>query len=195
MLQSIKGKSTLTVGSRSEWRQWLLENGESHKEIWLVYYKKHTGKPSLTKAEANKEALCFGWIDSLIQTIDGERYMQKFSPRKPGSTWSELNKRRVHDLMDQGLMTPRGEKCIDEAKASCEWNLNRDNPREIEIPTMLEALLEKEPLARDCWSKLIPSHRRQYCLWISQAKQEETKRRRAQKAIKMMTSGKPLSSL
>ncbi|MCF7825482.1 MAG: YdeI/OmpD-associated family protein [Candidatus Marinimicrobia bacterium] len=195
MLQRIKGKNTITVGSRAEWRQWLLENSQSQKEIWLVYYKKHTGKPSLTKAEANKEALCFGWIDSLIQSIDAERYMQKFSPRKAGSIWSELNKRRARDLIDKGLMTSRGNQRIDEAKASGEWHLNRDTPREIEIPSILESMLEKEPMAKDCWRKLIPSQRKQYCLWILLAKQEETKIRRAQKAIKMMTSGKPPSSL
>lgn len=191
----IKGKTGLCVDSRAEWRNWLNENHEVFQEIWLVYYKKHTGKPSLNKAEANQEALCFGSIDSIVQTIDDQRYMQKFTPRLPGSKWSELNKRRVAELEREGLMTRAGKKLIDIAKASGEWDLNRENPKYVEMPGVLKKALESDQDARRVWDKLSPSHRAQYCLWVSEAKRESTKERRAQKTIKMVTSGQSLSML
>jgi uncharacterized protein YdeI (YjbR/CyaY-like superfamily) len=164
-------------------------------EIWLVYYKKHTDKPSLTKAEANMEALCFGWVDSLIQGIDDDRYMQKFTPRKSVSRWSELNKRRVIELQAQGLITPAGARQIDIAKQSGEWALNREHPIISEVPEVFIIELEKSEAANAIWNKLSPAHRQQYLLWISNAKRDETKIRRSRKAINMMTSGQSPNTL
>ncbi len=187
--QIINDKPALMVQSREEWRQWLEKHHGDCAEIWLVYYKKHTGKPSLTKAEANKEALCFGWVDSLIQGIDGERYMQKFTPRKPGSRWSELNKSRVVELQKEGLMTPAGEVLIDIARQSGEWELNREHPRVSEVPEVFSNELKKSAKAMNIWNKLSPSHRQQYLFWVSNAKRDETSIRRSKKAIIMMSSG------
>lgn len=192
---TINDKPALLVHSRAEWRQWLSQNTSDFKEIWLIYYKKNTGKPSLTKAEANKEALCFGWVDSLIQSIDDERYMQKFTQRKPGSIWSELNKKRVGELITAGLMTPAGAALVDIAKASGEWALNRANPTTEEIPEILIEELEQSSQAKLVWNQLSSSHQKQYCAWIVQAKREETRIRRARKTINMLTSGQSLHSL
>lgn len=90
-----KTDNQLYLPTRSEWRQWLSKNHAGVKVIWLVYYKKHTGKPSIPYDDAVEEALCFGWIDSTIKRIDDERYMQKFTPRNLKSEWSDLNIRRV----------------------------------------------------------------------------------------------------
>jgi uncharacterized protein YdeI (YjbR/CyaY-like superfamily) len=193
--KTIKNKVTVNPGSRAIWREWLEKNHADLSEIWLVYYKKHTGKPSLTKAEANMEALCFGWVDSLIQGIDENRYMQKFTPRKSNSRWSELNKRRVIELQAQGLMTPPGTRQVDIARQSGEWALNREHPNISEVPELFTIELEKSNAAKVIWNKLSPAHRQQYLLWISTAKKDETKKRRSQRAIKMMTSGQSPNTL
>ncbi len=195
MMLIINDKPAVEVNSRTEWRRWLNKNHQTCREIWLVYYKKHTGRSNLTKVEANKEALCFGWIDSLIQTIDDERYMQKFTPRHPESKWSELNKRRVTKLFDDGLMTSAGERLVIMAKASGEWDKCRDDPAQIETPKRLTDALSSNDEAMNCWSNLRHSQRRQYCLWIHDAKREATKQRRTQKTINMLTSGQSLNTL
>ena len=107
--------------SRDDWRAWLEENHATALEIWLVHYKKHTGKPGLTLEEAVEEALCFGWIDGVLKLIDDEKYALRFSPRKKGSVWSETNKRRVAKLIRQGHMTEAGLAKVREAKANGQW--------------------------------------------------------------------------
>jgi uncharacterized protein YdeI (YjbR/CyaY-like superfamily) len=93
---------------RDEWREWLREHHASQSEIWVVFYKKHTGKATLTYAEAVEEALCFGWIDSMDKGIDEERYAQRFTPRRKRSNWSESNRKRVLRLIDEERMTEAG---------------------------------------------------------------------------------------
>ncbi|OGK25341.1 hypothetical protein A3C25_06180 [Candidatus Roizmanbacteria bacterium RIFCSPHIGHO2_02_FULL_38_11] len=99
---------TLYIKNREEWRRWLEKNHKKEPEIWLVYYKKHTKKSSIPYNDAVEEALCFGWIDSTVKGIDGEKYAQRFSPRKPKSNWSEPNKERIERLIKEGKMTPAG---------------------------------------------------------------------------------------
>ncbi len=104
---------TLHVTERLEWRAWLQANGEKEKEIWLVFYRKHTGKKILVYDEAVEEALCFGWIDSIIKRLDEKTYARKFTPRNRGSKWSELNMARAKKMIAAGLMTPVGSALID----------------------------------------------------------------------------------
>ena len=99
---------TLYVTTRQAWRSWLAKHHATEKEIWLVYHKKHTGKPSIPYNDAVEEALCYGWIDSQTKGIDKDSYGQRFSPRKPSSQWSETNKERVRRLIKAGKMTPAG---------------------------------------------------------------------------------------
>ncbi len=99
---------TLYVASRDEWRRWLIKNHKKTKEIWLVYHKKGSGKPTLSVDEAVEEALCFGWIDSQIKPIDQCKYASRFTPRRTGSAWSERNLSRVQELLKEGKMTPKG---------------------------------------------------------------------------------------
>src|SRR5437763_11840829 len=100
--------NTLYVTNRDDWRAWLEEHHATEPEIWLVFYRKASGKSRIPYDEAVEEALCFGWIDSIVKGIDEERFAQRFSPRKPKSAWSELNKERVRRLMEQGKMTQAG---------------------------------------------------------------------------------------
>ena len=102
--------------TRSDWRKWLEKNHSTSPGVWMIYYKKETGKRKFDMADAVEEALCFGWIDSTAQKLDSERTMQKFTPRKPKSVWSKINKQRIEKLIEQKLMTPAGMNTIEEAK-------------------------------------------------------------------------------
>src|SRR5690606_27061204 len=99
---------TLYVTDRAEWRHWLVDNHKTAKEIWLVYYSKESGKPRIPYLHAVEEALCFGWIDGIAKKMDAERTAQRFTPRRPKSNWTELNKERMRRLIAQGLMTEAG---------------------------------------------------------------------------------------
>src|SRR5512136_1214620 len=99
---------TLYVTNREQWRSWLAKNHDKEKEIWLVYYRKSSGKPRIPYNDAVEEALCFGWIDSIQKGIDSERFAQRFSPRKPGSNLSEANRERIRRLIEEKKMTPVG---------------------------------------------------------------------------------------
>ena len=97
---------TLYVTDRSQWRQWLTEHYQIKKEIWLVYYKKHTGKPTIPYEHAVEEALCFGWIDGIEKRIDDERYAGRFTPRNPKTPYADSNKQRLHRLLAEGKVMP-----------------------------------------------------------------------------------------
>ncbi|NQV14189.1 YdeI/OmpD-associated family protein [bacterium] len=193
--QIINDKPTLSVRSREEWRLWLSENHNDHDQMWLIIYKKHTGKQIMTKTEAMDEAICFGWIDSLVKGIDDEKYMQKFTPRKPDSQWSEVNKSRVAQLEAQGLIEPAGKALIEHARETGEWFVTRSTPKNIEMSPGLTKALGKSSGAKERWDTLPASHRRKYLQWISQAKREATKQNRIKKTIKMLTSGQSPSML
>jgi uncharacterized protein YdeI (YjbR/CyaY-like superfamily) len=103
----IEKSSLLHLSHRRQWRAWLKRNYKSAKEVWLVYAKKHTGKPRLAYNDAVEEALCFGWIDSTVRTLDKDRFAQRFSPRKPGSRYSQANLERVRSLVRRGKVAPQ----------------------------------------------------------------------------------------
>jgi uncharacterized protein YdeI (YjbR/CyaY-like superfamily) len=179
--------SQLIFANRDEWRAWLAENHATANEAWLIHYKKHTAKPGLPLAEAVEEALCFGWIDSLLKPIDDEKYALRYSPRKKGSIWSETNKRRVAKLIKQKRMTEAGLAKIKEAKANGEWQaaaLREDTTR---IPGDLAQALQRNSSAQRSFEQLAPSHKKQYLYWIRSAKTEPTRQRRIQETISRVT--------
>jgi uncharacterized protein YdeI (YjbR/CyaY-like superfamily) len=172
---------SFTAPDRAAWHAWLAEHGSSTTEIWLVYYKAATGKPGISYQDSLEEALCFGWVDSLIQKIDEEKYARKFTPRKAGSKWSELNKHLVAKLIQEGRMTEIGLAKVDfplsEAPAT------RPKRPQLPLPDWLKVGLMTSPRAWENFQKLAPSHQRNYIGWISDAKKEETRQRRIQEAI------------
>jgi uncharacterized protein YdeI (YjbR/CyaY-like superfamily) len=99
---------TIYVTTSEEFRKWLLKNHKTKKEIWLIQYKKATKKPSINYVDAVEEAICFGWIDGLEKSMDGERYALRFSPRRPKSNWTETNKERARKMIAEGRMTEAG---------------------------------------------------------------------------------------
>jgi uncharacterized protein YdeI (YjbR/CyaY-like superfamily) len=171
---------------RRSWRAWLEANHASSKGIWLRYYKKRaTGKPSVRYPEALEEALCFGWIDSIVRRIDNEAYAQKFTPRAAKSSWSETNLRLVDDLRRRGMMTPAGERA---AAAGRRRGLDRAKPGpatakdDFGVPAFLLAALKKKPPALVHFRNLAPGYRRLYLKWILDGKREETRLKRAAEA-------------
>ncbi|HJT24198.1 MAG TPA: YdeI/OmpD-associated family protein [bacterium] len=109
----MKITQTLYVHQVSKWRAWLKKNHMKAKEIWLIYYKKNSGKPRISYNDAVDEAICFGWIDSTVKKLDKDRFCQRFTPRKPGSPCSEMNKARAHRLIKEGRMTPAGRQVLE----------------------------------------------------------------------------------
>ncbi len=180
------------VKTRAEWRNWLNKNHLKNAGIWLVFYKKHTGKPTLEYDAAVEEALCFGWIDSIIKKLDDERYLRKFTPRKSDSRWSESNKKRVKKLMRQGLMTKLGVARVTEAKKSGLWEESGRPEISFEIPKELENALAKNKKAKTFFDQLAPSYRKHFIGWITTAKRQETKDRRVGESIALLEKGKKL---
>ena len=187
---------TLYIPNREEWRKWLEKHSESEAIIWLIYYKKHTGKPSIPYNDAVEEALCFGWIDSLVRRIDEERYMQKYTPRKLKSTWSKHNVRRVEKMIAEGKMTPRGLELYQYAVDNVllpEMEERSGRERMFPgVPDFFKKALADNPKSEKSFNSLAPSHKLQYLGWIMDAKKEETRERRMKEAIELLEAGKKL---
>jgi uncharacterized protein YdeI (YjbR/CyaY-like superfamily) len=186
----MKITQTFTTPDRATWHDWLAEYGDRETEVWLVYYKAGTGKPTISYNDSLEEALCFGWVDSIIQKIDEEKYARKFTPRKAGSKWSELNKHLVAKLAREGCMTEAGLAKVDfplhEAPAS------RPKRPALALPDWLKEGLMTNPAAWENFQKLAPSHQRNYIGWISDAKMEQTRQRRLQEAIAKLEKNEKL---
>jgi len=165
---------------------------KSKPGIWLVFYKKGTGKPTIPYEAAVEEALCFGWIDSIIKKIDEEKYARKFTPRKDGSYWSALNRKRADKMIKQGKMTKAGLAKIETAKKTGLWN--QDGRPEIswDVPPELAKALARNKKAKDNFDGLAASYRRHYIGWIATAKRPETKKKRVSEAIALLEKGMKL---
>ena len=180
------------IKTRYEWRNWLERNHDKSSGIWLVFYRKKYGKPVIECDESVEEALCFGWIDSIIKKLDEERYVRKFTPRKPDSQWSELNKQRVKKLMSKGLMTGPGIALVEEARKAGLWEKSGRPEISFEIPEELERALAKNKKAKIFFNQLSLSYRKRFIGWISTAKRQETRDKRVSEAIILLEQGKKL---
>ena len=190
ILAFMKITQTTSAANRDAWRTWLEKHHATENETWLVYFKKETGKASITYIESLEEALCFGWIDSIIQKIDEEKYARKFNPRRPGSKWSDLNKHLVARLIKQGRMTEAGLATVDFALPDA--GAPRPKRPALPLPDWLKAGLMTSPKAWKNFQMLPPSHQRNYIGWVSDAKKEETRQRRIREAIKSLEENKRL---
>ena len=182
----------LYVKTRDEWREWLSEHHNTESEVWLVFFKKETGRPSVEYEYSVEEALCFGWIDSIIKKIDAEKYARKFTPRKPDSKWSKLNKKRVAKVMKEGRMTEHGLAKIEAAKESGLWDQNNRPEVSLEMPDELGKALVKNKKAKSFFDQLAPSYQKQYILWVQVAQRQETKEKRVRESIHLLEQGKKL---
>jgi len=180
---------TCYARDRSTWRKWLEKHHESFREVWLVYYKKHTGKPTVSYNDAVEEALCFGWIDSTVKRIDEEKYAQKFTPRKKNSKWSDWNKKRIKKLLAEGTMAPAGLKAIENVDLTIE---PKSEQKELVIPDYIIEGLASNNKAFEFFSNLSPSRKRMFVGWIDSAKKEETRQRRLLETIRLCSENKLL---
>ena len=173
------------VESVAELRDWLSANTERSESIWLVTWKKSSGKSYISYDEIVDQCICFGWVDSLPRKLDDERTMLRLSPRNPQSNWSRVNKERVERLTAAGLMHPHGMALVELAKQLGTWDFLNDVDALI-IPDDLQAALESVPKAAYYFNRFPPSSRRGILEWIKMAKTEKTRRERivttAQKA-------------
>lgn len=163
--------------SRQAWRDWLADNHTRTTGVWLVSNKAHTGKPRMTYEESVEEALCFGWIDSVQRTVDDERAMLWFSPRRKGSGWSRPNKLRIERLQRAGLLRAAGRRAVEAAKTDGSWNA-LDEVENLVIPEHLGAALDATSNARRHFEAFPRSVRRGILEWIATAKRPETRQRR-----------------
>ena len=174
------------------WREWLRSNHDKENEVWLIFIKKEVRKPSIEYESAVEEALCFGWIDSIIKKLDDERYIRKFTPRRSNSRWSELNKKRVGKLMRQGHMTKTGITRVTEAKESGLWKKSDQPEISFEIPREFESALAKSKKAKIFFDQLAPAYQKQFIGWISVAKRQETRDRRVCESVALLKQGRKL---
>ncbi len=183
------GGRSLTFRDQAAWRNWLQTHHGSAAEVWIVYFKKGSGTASVTYPEALEEALCFGWIDGVRRRLDDDRFTQRFTPRRPGSRWSEVNRAHAKRLLAEGRMAPAG---IANLPADLHEHSERKCASESEVPAELATGLEGNAAARATFTSLAPSYRRLYVRWIAEAKRPETRARRAAEAIAKLERGERL---
>lgn len=171
-----------------EWAAWLEANHAASPGVWLVSWRRPTGRPAIPYEEAVTEALRFGWIDSTTGTIDEDRSMQRYTPRRPGSGWSGSNKRRIERLEREGRLEESGRRVIDAAKADGSWTL-LDAVEELIVPDDLAAAFGRHRGSRAAWESFPPSARKQILFWIVQAKRPETRARRIEEVAARSSKG------
>jgi uncharacterized protein YdeI (YjbR/CyaY-like superfamily) len=168
----------------AEWRDWLAENHTRTTGIWLISYKKATGKPRFDYDEAVEEALCFGWIDSKPNKLDEARSLLWFAPRKPRTGWSKPNKERVERLIAQGRMMPAGLAKIEAAKQDGSWTA-LDAIEALEIPPDLDTALANYANAQQNFEAFPRSAKRGILEWIATAKKPETRAKRIEETARL----------
>ena len=174
---------------RKALRAWLAKNHDKSSGIWLIYYKKGSGTQRLDYNDAVEEALCYGWIDSLMQPLDDERYLQLFTPRKPKSRWSKTNKERVERLVNSGLMTPIGMAKIEAARKDGSW-AQLDHVDKLELPPDLKKAMKGKKDAEKNFRAFTPGKQKQLLYWLNDAKREETRAKRIAVIVKAAVSKK-----
>lgn len=168
---------TFCPASQQDWRQWLKENHRSKQSVWLIYYKKKCNVPTINYSDAVDEALCFGWIDSTKKSLDEDTFMQFFCKRKPNSVWSKINKGKVEQLINKGLMTKAGFDRIEIAKQNGSWEI-LDEVEELNIPEDLAKELDSKSGSKEYFLSLSKSVRKSILQWLVLAKRSETRQKR-----------------
>jgi uncharacterized protein YdeI (YjbR/CyaY-like superfamily) len=173
---------------RATWRRWLTKNHDESRELWMMFYKKHVDKAGIDYDAAVEEALCFGWIDSLIKRLDDDRYLRKFTPRTNTAKWSASNLKRIERMIAEGKMTDAGSAKIPDSVQA----LPAIATRSLDVPAPLAQALADHPAAQRFFDGLAPSYRRNFIHWIGEAKREQTRQRRVAEAVEMLSQGRKL---
>jgi uncharacterized protein YdeI (YjbR/CyaY-like superfamily) len=175
----------------ADFRKWLMKNHATKDVLLVGFYKKDSGKPSITWPESVDQALCFGWIDGVRKRIDETSYTIRFTPRRSGSIWSNININRVQALMAEGQMQPAGLKAF-EARRQYKSGIYAYEQRTVELPEPYNQLLQKNKAAASFFEAQPPGYRKLMSWWIASAKKEETRLKRFEKLIAYSIEGKRL---
>ena len=175
--------------ARADWRAWLAAHHGRDEGVWLVRYKKATGRPTLTTDDVVEEAIAFGWIDSVPKKLDAERSLLWVSPRQPGSHWSRLSKERAERMEAAGLVAPAGRAAVEAARADGSWSA-LDDVENLVVPDDLGAALDAHPPARRHWEAFPRSAKRGILEWILTAKRDATRGRRIEETARLAAQGK-----
>lgn len=171
------------------WRAWLEEHHTTEPGVWLHYYKKASGRPSIDWSAAVEEALCFGWIDSIRRSIDDISFKQYFAPRKPKGTWSKINKDAVARLTTAGRMWPAGLEAVERAKANGSWE-TLDTVEAMEFPEELRIALVANQAAMEYIESLAKFPKWQLLYWVNAAKRPATRQARIDEIVACAAEGR-----
>jgi uncharacterized protein YdeI (YjbR/CyaY-like superfamily) len=177
---------SLDIRTRPKWRAWLGKHHKSSPGVWFVFHKAHTGVKCLPYEDFVREALCFGWIDSLIKRLDDDRFAMKVTPRKPTSKWSDLNRRRWTELNSAGLLAPAGRAA---APTDSKY---APKPKIPELPSYIAKAIKANSKAWPFFQKLPRTERRNFVVWIHTAKRPETRDRRMRESVALLAAEKKL---
>ena len=169
--------------TRDQWRTWLMQHHSSTRGAWLCSWRTPTGRPRCPYPEAVEEAICFGWIDSTVTTLDDERSLQLYTPRRAKSAWTRLNRERAAE------MAPAGRDAIAAAQANGWWTIS-DQVEDLVEPAALEAALDRDPQARRAWDGFPPSARKQMLWWIVSAARDATREARIADVVTEAAAGR-----
>lgn len=186
------GKPILSFISQDDWEKWLSKNHDISDGIWIKFFKKDTGLATFTYSMALDEALCYGWIDGQANKYDEKSYLQKFTPRRKRSIWSQRNTEHVARLIKEGKMKPSGLAEIERAKSDGRWDKAYAPPSETVIPEDFLKEINKNTKAKDFWEKLNKTNKYAMIWQIEGAKKDETRIRRIKKYVEMMERGEKL---
>ena len=178
--------------SRDAWEAWLEEHHAASDGLWLKFAKKGSGIETVSYAEALEAALCYGWIDGQKASFDQDYWLQRFTPRKPRSKWSKVNRQKATELIEAGRMKPAGLREVERAKADGRWEAAYDAQSTATVPADLSRALEKNDRAREFFAKLDSRNRYAILYQIQDAKRRETRARRIEKYVAMLSEQKKL---
>ena len=182
----------LSFQTRADWRDWLSKNHAVTTSVWLFFYRKSSGKKGITLQDAVEEAICFGWIDGKLKRVDDQRFMVRFSVRKEGSVWSQINRLRAEKLIADDKMTSAGLAKIEQAKKSGSWGNAYTNKIKDELPADLLEALKKEKKAIDNFQLFANTYQNMYIGWVNSAKSIETRKKHIDKVVEQALLNKKL---
>lgn len=176
-------QSWLICRNLKEWHDYLTSHHDTESEVWLQIKKARSIGSGISLDEAVEEAICFGWIDGKMHSLDSDRYILRFTPRKPGSIWSMINRNRAESLIAVGRMTEAGMVPIREAQANGRWQAAYSSKEEPDIPQDLREALQADSVARSNFENWSNSQKLQAVVWVEQSKRQETRANRISKIV------------
>jgi uncharacterized protein YdeI (YjbR/CyaY-like superfamily) len=187
-----EGFPVLAFSSAAAWREWLASEGQSLPGAWLKIAKKDAAEPTVSYAEALEVALCFGWIDGQKDGLDGEYWLQRFCPRRPGSNWSKINTEKAEALIEAGQMEPAGLREVEQAKADGRWDRAYAGQRSATVPDDLRRALDANPAASEFFETISSANRFAIVYRIGVVKRPETRARKVAQYVQMLAEHKTL---